>query len=130
MARTSGKVPNPERVMTSALSRDGRERPKAGPPPTTRILPASYITAPPFCAVGPRLPAGTMLPVPSVVYQFICVLGPAWNTAQQSILSDTSEIHVSAAVAMSMHVAQVKVLLEDVNSIAWPHGVAEIASRR
>lgn len=34
-------------------------------------------------AVGPRTPAGVTTPAPSrLVNQFICVLGPAWNTEQ------------------------------------------------
>ena len=43
----------------------------------------SYITALPFMAWGlsPRSPAPVMVPVPVVVIQFICRLGPAWNTA-------------------------------------------------
>ena len=67
--------------MSSAPVRAGSEREKAGPPPTTRILPASYITVQSFMAVGHRVPAGVELLPRAVSYQFICVLGPAWNTA-------------------------------------------------
>lgn len=55
-----------------------------GAPPTVRIFPAaaSYITALPFMASGssPRRPAGVTDPRPAVLYQFIRLEGPAWNT--------------------------------------------------
>lgn len=69
----------------------GRTRAKEGAPPTVRIFPASYITALPFMAVGPRLPAPTALPAPPrPVSQCISVLGPAWNTAAAAPQSDVA----------------------------------------
>src|SRR3954451_12695183 len=54
-----------------------------GAPPTARILPTSYMTALPFImsAASARVPALRMEPSPPVVIQFICLLGPAWNTS-------------------------------------------------
>jgi hypothetical protein len=47
-------------------------------PPRVRILPASYMTALPFMASPPgRKPASRWPPPPSVVNQFIFLLGPA-----------------------------------------------------
>src|SRR3954452_22436448 len=51
-------------------------------PPTVKILPMSYITALPFMAsaLSERAPQGVMVPLPVVVIQCICRLGPAWET--------------------------------------------------
>src|SRR5215831_9052184 len=42
----------------------------------------SYKIALPFMAsaLSPRFPAGVIEPLPAVVIQFVCLLGPAWNT--------------------------------------------------
>src|SRR3954447_19673659 len=51
-------------------------------PPTLRILPMSYISALPFMAsaLSERAPQGVMVPLPVVVIQCICRLGPARKT--------------------------------------------------
>ena len=42
----------------------------------------SYMTALPFMAsaLSPRFPAGVIEPLLAVEIQFVCLLGPAWNT--------------------------------------------------
>src|SRR5215468_6896938 len=42
----------------------------------------SYMTALPFMAsaLSPRFPAEVIEPLPAVEIQFVCLLGPAWNT--------------------------------------------------
>jgi hypothetical protein len=80
----------------SQLMAQERTREKEGAPPTAKIFPASYMTALPFIAVGPRLPAGVVVPAPvRSVNQFICVLGPAWNTA--AALSEAQRVATGAS---------------------------------
>src|SRR5215218_10071061 len=61
-----------------------------------RIRPTSYITALPFIAsaLSARRPADVTPPVPVVVYQFIRLLGPAWNTLPPDVAN--SQVWLSA----------------------------------